>query len=546
MNLRSCRICTMFFRLVLCSALGMTLLLLSSVTLATGKEVTFALPDNPYALDPDRACGPICLTFLTAYYGKNQSCRKVAELCPPGPGGTSMDKLQAAAMQLGYKTLAVHLTANQLKRLNFPTILHLRNSGEGHFVVYVGWDSVADKAIVFSPPRQLDRISISSLAERFSGRALIVSQTKTLNLGNALAPPVFNWSHWVGYTGLIIFAVFCGAFVWRFHRRRGVNCCNSKIPVAVCMGCLLIISGCFDKQASLGHLHVDKGEVRQGTNVTHTYRVQNIGSKPFKVKKIEKACRCQVVDLDMEHEVLPNEFLSVSLEIPTDGMTGRVLNRIILRTNSNVPKLKDIELSLTATVTTKVRTLPSQLEFGNIDGKQQSTKRLRVESLVPGVLDHYIKSDTDNPLLSVKLVEKQIGTLLFDVTFDKNAPPGDIFGTVVFHFNHPEYPRIETKVFGRKLGKIKAVPSRINLGISTGKELVQTKVRLQSVDNVPFRITEVKSPGGIVVDWNKNVLSETQTCILQVSGKSSQNEYIVIRTTRSECPVLRIPIIPES
>lgn len=73
------------------------------------------LVDNPYALDPGRACGPICLAFLDTYYGGNRSCPEIAKLCPSGPEGTSLEQLQSAARQLGYETLAFDSAAKRLE-----------------------------------------------------------------------------------------------------------------------------------------------------------------------------------------------------------------------------------------------------------------------------------------------------------------------------------------------------------------------------------------------------------------------------------------------
>ncbi len=47
-------------------------------------DVATAPPANPYAPDPNLACGPYCLAFVSAYLGLGARYGDIALLCSPG------------------------------------------------------------------------------------------------------------------------------------------------------------------------------------------------------------------------------------------------------------------------------------------------------------------------------------------------------------------------------------------------------------------------------------------------------------------------------
>lgn len=383
---------------------------------------------------------------------------------------------------------------------------------------------------------------------------MVVCRDDTLSLETVLVPATFNWPRWISVIGMMGLAVVLGKVLWKSHRQRQPASSGSP-TILIALGIVVVLastlSGCSRTQPPLDPYHVDKGEVRQGVKVTHTFRIRNTGRKAFKVTKIVKACRCQVVDLNTDQATLPSQVLPVTLEIPTDGILGSVRNRIIITTDSDVHELESVELSLTATVVARVRAIPSQLEFGIFEGGEQVAKRLRVESSIPGVLERYIKTESDTPFLGIRLVDKQVGTLVFDVVFDESAPPGDVFGLVAIEFDHPEYSRIEARVFGRKLGKIRVVPSRITIRVVHGDEPSRSRLRLESLDKNPFRIVDIQTPAGFFVKQGVAAGESAQPVhLLDIEARANRPpqggmQYVVIQTTRDDCPVVRIPIVED-
>lgn len=505
------------------------------------------LPSNAYSLDMNRACGPICLAFLDAYYGANRGCAAIAPMCPPGSEGTSLEQLQTAAGQLGYGTLAFKSTASLLPRLKYPAILHLRNTkGRDHFIVLTKWNITLGKGVVFSPPNNISLMSLDSLSERFSGCGLIVAQSSELTVKTA----VRSSDHRSLRTYFVILAIaFFGVCLVRKAARRWPRRSSSTVAVALLVSVVFGMSSCRGGGRRSEGRQVDKGEVLQGTEVRHTFVIRNNGHNAFRVTDIKKSCTCQIIDLDMKRPVAVGENLTARVRLSTSGFDGPLKKQFVLRTDSDTPDLRTIVLSLNVNVVAKIKILPSQLNYGNIGPREDATKQVRVESSVPGLLETFRNVESDNLFLTIKLNEKRPGTLLFDAVLEKGAPRGDIFGKIVFYFNSHEFPQIEAVVTGRKVGAIELVPSRLYVTASDNVAPNESNILLRSTDNKPFRVVGLESSRGVVATLDKsNGDTERSVHMLKVrvfpTQLSDENvTFITIRTTRRDHPILKIPII---
>ncbi|MBS1529230.1 MAG: peptidase domain-containing ABC transporter [Bacteroidetes bacterium] len=77
-------------------------------------------------------CGPTCLRMVAKYHGRNFKQRTLAQLCEVNREGISLLSLSIAAEKIGFRSLGVRLTVDQLKEVESPSILHWR---QNHFVV---------------------------------------------------------------------------------------------------------------------------------------------------------------------------------------------------------------------------------------------------------------------------------------------------------------------------------------------------------------------------------------------------------------------------
>src|SRR5687767_12917798 len=78
-------------------------------------------------------CGPTCLKMVSRYYGKSVDLHVLREKCYITKRGVSLLGISDAAENLGFRTLGVKLTWEQLKDdANLPCIVHWN---QNHFVV---------------------------------------------------------------------------------------------------------------------------------------------------------------------------------------------------------------------------------------------------------------------------------------------------------------------------------------------------------------------------------------------------------------------------
>src|SRR5215471_13601296 len=78
-------------------------------------------------------CGPTCLEMIAKFYGRSYSRQFIRQLCEQDRQGTSFATLSRAAEHLGFRTLAVRLSFEDLKeKTPLPCIAFWANS---HFVV---------------------------------------------------------------------------------------------------------------------------------------------------------------------------------------------------------------------------------------------------------------------------------------------------------------------------------------------------------------------------------------------------------------------------
>ena len=78
-------------------------------------------------------CGPACLRIIAKYYGKNYSLQTLRDYCHINREGVSLLGISDAAEKIGFRTMGVKISFEQLcNDAFFPCIIHWN---QGHFVV---------------------------------------------------------------------------------------------------------------------------------------------------------------------------------------------------------------------------------------------------------------------------------------------------------------------------------------------------------------------------------------------------------------------------
>ena len=91
-------------------------------------------PQFHHIKQPDSMeCGATCLRMVARHYGKMYSAEAMRRLCAIGHNGVSMQSLNEAAIQIGFRTACGRMTMEKMVEQHpFPCILHWNQE---HFVV---------------------------------------------------------------------------------------------------------------------------------------------------------------------------------------------------------------------------------------------------------------------------------------------------------------------------------------------------------------------------------------------------------------------------
>ena len=102
----------------------------------------------PHYRQPDAMdCGPTCLRIIAKHYGKNYSLPKLRDLSFTTREGSSLSLLASAAEEIGFRTLGVKISLNQLiTEAPLPCIIHW---DQNHYVVAY---KATEKKIYISDP----------------------------------------------------------------------------------------------------------------------------------------------------------------------------------------------------------------------------------------------------------------------------------------------------------------------------------------------------------------------------------------------------------
>ncbi|SDP99165.1 ATP-binding cassette, subfamily B [Mucilaginibacter sp. OK268] len=87
----------------------------------------------PFYQQPDQMdCGPTCLRMIAKFFGRNYKIQTLRQLCEINKDGVNLQGISNASEKIGFRSLGVLLSIEQLKSADLPCILHWQ---QNHFVV---------------------------------------------------------------------------------------------------------------------------------------------------------------------------------------------------------------------------------------------------------------------------------------------------------------------------------------------------------------------------------------------------------------------------
>jgi ATP-binding cassette subfamily B protein len=138
-------------------------------------------------------CGPTCIRMIAKYYGKSIGIQKLRTQSQYSKEGVSILGIAKAAESIGFKTMGVQLTLEQLKTVEGPCILHWT---QNHFVVLykAGKRSFLrqdDKYTIADPAKGIIKLSKKEFAQAWlsSTQSSSPSSNQSSNQSIAFPPP---------------------------------------------------------------------------------------------------------------------------------------------------------------------------------------------------------------------------------------------------------------------------------------------------------------------------------------------------------------------
>ncbi len=479
-------------------SIGLCILLACSAPAVAGPDRT--LFENPYALDAERSCGPLCVGFINRYFGGTLHYNEIASLCQPGTLGINLASAESALQKLGYHTRTVRLRAESLKSLRWPCILHEeRGDGLGHFVVCVRWQPEHRTFQIYDPPMTLEELKVEAVKERMgTALAIVVSQTP-LPPAHELVPAEWSWQSMLGIEALLI-GVLLLVFGRTSAKKRPSECAR---VAALILAIVLPLGGCHHAtptgpQVSEDGRTIDLGKVQQGTDLKATFRVRNQSKSSFRIERVERSCRCQDVVFDSQHEVPPEGETTVSVVVPTKKDVGPVQQRFIVHTTATDQAHAAIDLLIKADMHAPLRAIPSELMIGP-DSGTGAARQLRIETDPPELVSKYLSIEAPG-FIEVKLLNQDHSGLLFTVQRTAQAPKGTFNGIISVRFDDAEFPELNVPVMSQKTGPIRVIPAKLMVnGLGDEQTL---KVLIASTNGQTFRLLSASTPEGATPVWD--------------------------------------------
>jgi ABC-type bacteriocin/lantibiotic exporter with double-glycine peptidase domain len=131
-------------------------------------------------------CGARSLFSVASQLGDRRTEEGVKRYFRGDLSNTSMEEISSVAQKFGFKTEAMRLTVEDLRRLKPLGILHI---DEAHFVGLVGYDSQAFRIAetAYEGPPRVERWTDGDLKVRWDGVILVISKPENGKLEGVMA-----------------------------------------------------------------------------------------------------------------------------------------------------------------------------------------------------------------------------------------------------------------------------------------------------------------------------------------------------------------------
>ena len=283
----------------------------------------------------------------------------------------------------------------------------------------------------------------------------------------------------------------------------------------------------------------DFGKALGGSEIKHTFAIQNIGQKPLKILSVTETCACTAAIVS-QHEIPAgaNGMIEAVLKVPSEN--APVEENITIFTDD--PTQNTVILTLKGQAFIPLKTFPERLAFGNQKHFQSPlTKKvsLHVQSEV-----QILGVRTDSEHLRAKLDEGQIPHV--EVQLLPNMPVGQFSRSLLVDYRYKgKQTTHDVLIFGEVLGAFRVTPKRFFFGLIKDPEAISKTITISSLNDQPFHLTSVESNSEAVIATVEKTADEMRYHLtVTIHPEASSGELsgeILLKTSSPIQPTLRVP-----
>ncbi len=242
----------------------------------------------------------------------------------------------------------------------------------------------------------------------------------------------------------------------------------------------------------------DFGTVPRGAQLTHTFKMKNIYTKPLQITGLRVSCNC-VKAVARKRVLQPLEEGTIEIQMDGSRFTGP--KKVQVYVTFGPKYVSTATLVVTANARSDVVFNPGSVQFGTVAQGQTPTKSIDIE--YAGSLDWRISEVVKSKFAPFDVVPKQlyrrngfrhnkIGYQM-KLTLRKNAKPGPFRHKLYLVTNDPASPRIPVMIEGTVYAALSVTPNNVAFGTSRVGRKVTKQVVVRG--NRPFSIQGIKGLG---------------------------------------------------
>jgi len=282
------------------------------------------------------------------------------------------------------------------------------------------------------------------------------------------------------------------------------------------------------------------GKALGGSEIKHTFAIQNIGQKPLKILSVTETCACTASILSQD-EIPAGGTGSISAVLTVPSGNTQVEESLLVLTND--PTQNTLTLMLKGQAFVPLTTFPERLAFGNQKPLQEPLTKQVSLHLQENVQILGVRTNSEH--LQAKL-ETEGKILHVEVQVLPSIPVGPFSQNLLIDYRYQgQQTTHDVLVFGEVLGALQITPKRLFLGLVTDPSAVSKHITISSRDNHPFQIHSVESSSKVVIAAVKKMVDESRyvlTATLHLKALPGEfSGEIVVQTSSPVQPTLRVP-----